>query len=132
MPGCARLTRVRGCPNDQQRRRRRSPRQRARCQPDPGAVAVACPRPQRRPPGQRPSPKARPRKSTMRRRTRTLIGTLAILVFVCLYGPLAMTLADSRISETPAAVQAVIYSILGIAWIFPLMPLIRWMERPDR
>jgi len=29
-------------------------------------------------------------------------------------------------------VQAVIYSILGIAWIFPLMPLIRWMERPDR
>ena len=38
----------------------------------------------------------------MRRRTRTLIGTLAILVFVCLYGPLAMTLADSRISETPA------------------------------
>ncbi len=68
----------------------------------------------------------------MRRRTRTLIGTLAILVFVCLYGPLAMTLADSRISETPAAVRAVIYSILGIAWIFPLMPLIRWMERPDR
>ena len=68
----------------------------------------------------------------MRRRTRTLIGTLVILAFVCLYGPLAMALADSRIAETPAPMQAVIYSILGIAWIFPLMPLIRWMERPDR
>jgi hypothetical protein len=68
----------------------------------------------------------------MRRRTRTLIGTVTMLAFVCLYGPLAMALADSRIAETPAAIQAVLYSILGIAWIFPLMPLIRWMERPDR
>ena len=34
-------------------------------------------------------------------------------------------------SRTHPAVQTVIYSILGIAWIFPLMPLIRWMERPD-
>ena len=67
----------------------------------------------------------------MRRRTRTLIGTFAILAIVCIYAPLAMALADSRIAQTPAAVQAVLYSILGIAWIFPLMPLIRWMERPD-
>ena len=50
---------------------------------------------------------------------------------MCVYGPLAMALADSRISETPAVVQAVLYSILGIVWIFPLMPLIRWMERAD-
>ena len=67
----------------------------------------------------------------MRRRTRTLIGTVAILVFVVIYAPLAMALADSRISETPPLVQAVLYSVLGIAWIFPLMPLIRWMELPD-
>ncbi|GLS42487.1 DUF2842 domain-containing protein [Methylobacterium brachythecii] len=67
----------------------------------------------------------------MRRRTRALIGTIAILAFVIIYAPLAMALADSRIAETPALVQALLYSILGIAWIFPLMPLIRWMERPD-
>ncbi|GEP08603.1 DUF2842 domain-containing protein [Methylobacterium gnaphalii] len=67
----------------------------------------------------------------MRRRTRALIGTIAILAFVIVYAPLAMALADSRIAETPALVQALLYSILGIAWIFPLMPLIRWMERPD-
>ncbi|GEO99599.1 DUF2842 domain-containing protein [Methylobacterium haplocladii] len=67
----------------------------------------------------------------MRRRTRSLVGTFAILAFVIVYAPLAMALADSRIAETPALVQALLYSILGIAWIFPLMPLIRWMERPD-
>ncbi|KQP50882.1 hypothetical protein ASG40_13265 [Methylobacterium sp. Leaf399] len=67
----------------------------------------------------------------MRRRTRTLIGTVAILGFVIVYAPLAMALADSRISQTPAPVQTVLYCILGIAWIFPLMPVIRWMERPD-
>ena len=67
----------------------------------------------------------------MPRRIRVLIGTVAILAFVCLYAPIAMALADSRIAETPAAVQAILYSILGIGWILPLMPLIRWMERPD-
>ncbi|WP_430913758.1 DUF2842 domain-containing protein [Methylobacterium sp. sgz302541] len=67
----------------------------------------------------------------MRRRTRTLLGTIAILGFVIVYAPLAMALADSRIAETPPPVQTVIYCILGIAWIFPLMPVIRWMERPD-
>lgn len=67
----------------------------------------------------------------MPRRIRALIGTIAILAFVIVYAPLAMALADSRIAETPALVQALLYSILGIAWIFPLMPLIRWMERPD-
>lgn len=67
----------------------------------------------------------------MRRRTRALIGTIVILGFVIIYAPLAMALADSRISQTPALVQTVLYCILGIAWIFPLMPVIRWMERPD-
>lgn len=67
----------------------------------------------------------------MRRRTRSLLGTFAILAFVIVYAPLAMALADSRIAETPPLVQALLYSILGIAWIFPLMPLIRWMERSD-
>jgi hypothetical protein len=28
-------------------------------------------------------------------------------------------------------VQAVLYALLGIAWIFPLMPLISWMGKND-
>ncbi|WP_375462504.1 DUF2842 domain-containing protein [uncultured Methylobacterium sp.] len=68
----------------------------------------------------------------MRRRVRTLIGTIGILAFVIVYAPVAMALADSRIAEAPALVQTLLYSLLGIAWIFPLMPVIKWMERPDR
>ncbi|MGU3361013.1 DUF2842 domain-containing protein [Methylobacterium sp. M6A4_1b] len=67
----------------------------------------------------------------MRRRTRSLIGTIVMLAFIIVYAPLAMALADSRISETPAPVQAVLYALLGIAWIFPLMPLISWMGKSD-
>jgi hypothetical protein len=67
----------------------------------------------------------------MPRRTRKLIGTLAILLFVLLYGPLAMALAESRILEAPKLVQMLAYAVLGLAWVLPLMPLIRWMARPD-
>ncbi len=68
----------------------------------------------------------------MRRRTRSFVGTIVMIAFVLIYAPLAMALADSRIAQTPPLVQSVLYAILGLAWIIPLMPLIRWMERPDR
>ncbi len=68
----------------------------------------------------------------MRRRTRSFVGTIVMIAFVLIYAPLAMALADSRIAQTPPVVQSVLYAILGLAWIIPLMPLIRWMERPDR
>ena len=67
----------------------------------------------------------------MPRRTRKLIGTLAIFVFVLVYGPVAMALAESRILDAPKPVQTLAYLVLGLAWILPLMPLIRWMARPD-
>ena len=67
----------------------------------------------------------------MRRRVRKLIGTIAMLAFVIVYGPVAMALAESRIREAPGAVQALAYAFLGLAWIIPLLPLISWMQRPD-
>lgn len=68
----------------------------------------------------------------MPRRLRTLVGTLAILGFVIFYALMAMALAESRVQEAPALIQTIAYFLLGIAWILPLFPLIRWMERPDR
>ena len=67
----------------------------------------------------------------MRRRTRKLIGTAAILIVVIVYGPVAMALADSRIALAPHAVQVLAYMVLGLIWIVPLLPVIRWMEKPD-
>lgn len=66
----------------------------------------------------------------MPRRLRTLIGTIAILVFVCLYALVAMALAESRVVDAPRLVQTLVYFLLGIAWIGPVFPLIVWMERP--
>lgn len=68
----------------------------------------------------------------MPRRLRTLLGTVAILVFVTAYALVAMAVADSRIVDAPKLVQTLVYVVLGIVWVFPLMPLIKWMERPER
>jgi uncharacterized membrane protein YuzA (DUF378 family) len=69
----------------------------------------------------------------MQQRTRKFIGATAMLGFVIVYALVAMVLAQSRpTQEAPALVQTLIYAVLGLAWILPLMPLIRWMERGQR
>ncbi|HEX8165141.1 MAG TPA: DUF2842 domain-containing protein [Beijerinckiaceae bacterium] len=67
----------------------------------------------------------------MPRRLRKLIGTVVMIAFVIVYALFAMALADSRVSQAPEAVRAIVYAVLGLAWVLPLLPLIRWMERPD-
>lgn len=67
----------------------------------------------------------------MRKRQRKLIGTVVLIVFVCLYAVMAMALAQGRITEAGTFWQTVWYIVLGLAWVLPALPLIRWMERPD-
>ena len=67
----------------------------------------------------------------MPRRARKLLGAITILVFVPVYGLVAMALAESRIQDAPQIFRVLAYITLGLAWILPVMPLIRWMERPD-
>ncbi|MGO4736885.1 DUF2842 domain-containing protein [Bosea sp. 2KB_26] len=62
---------------------------------------------------------------------RKLIGTVAILIFVCVYALVAMALAQGRITDAPKLVQTIAYIALGLAWVLPLLPLIKWMERKD-
>ena len=69
----------------------------------------------------------------MSKRQRKFLGGVGMLIFVVFYALIAMALAQSRpIQEAPALVQSVSYAILGLAWTLPLLPLIKWMERPDR
>ncbi len=68
----------------------------------------------------------------MRQTHRKLIGTVVIIVFVCVYALVAMALAQGRITEAPKVVQTIAYVALGLAWVLPLLPLIKWMERKDR
>ncbi|CAH1671863.1 conserved hypothetical protein [Hyphomicrobiales bacterium] len=67
----------------------------------------------------------------MRRRTRKFLGTVFMLVFVCVYALVAMALAQGRVQASSKGIQMAFYVIVGLAWILPLLPLIRWMERPD-
>ena len=65
-------------------------------------------------------------------RLRKLIGTVAMLVFIFTYALFAMAVAEGRITEAPKLVQTVAYIVLGLIWIVPLMPLVRWMAKPDK
>lgn len=70
---------------------------------------------------------------TLSRRLRKLIGAFTIVAFVVVYALVTMALAQARpLKEMNGLLQGVAYMVLGMAWILPLMPLIRWMERPDR
>jgi Protein of unknown function (DUF2842) len=49
-----------------------------------------------------------------------------------LYALIAMGLAQARpVQQAAPFLQLLCYAILGLAWIVPMMPLIRWMEKPD-
>ena len=70
--------------------------------------------------------------NAMTRRLRKFIGAGLMLIFVMVYAVCAMVAAEANAIRTaPGSVQAVIYAVLGLAWILPLLPLIAWMERPD-
>ena len=68
----------------------------------------------------------------MRRRQRKFFGVAATLAFVVVYALVAMALAQARfVQSAPDLLQWVYYAVIGMGWVVPLMPLIRWMERPD-
>ena len=64
-------------------------------------------------------------------RTRKLIGTIALLVFVGLYAWVAGTIGAGRITLAPAWAQFAYYLTAGLVWVVPAGLLIRWMQRPD-
>jgi ABC-type Mn2+/Zn2+ transport system permease subunit len=64
---------------------------------------------------------------------RKFVGAMVMISFVIIYALAAMALAQSRVvQEASAVLQGLYYAVLGMAWILPMMPLIRWMQRPDR
>jgi hypothetical protein len=46
-----------------------------------------------------------------------------------MYAMIAIMLIQSRILEWPHLAQTAAYLILGIIWVFPLLPLLKWMAR---
>jgi hypothetical protein len=71
------------------------------------------------------------RRASMSIRIRKLIGTVALLVLVSVWGLLAMALAQSVLTDINGFVAAIYYVVAGLGWVLPAMPLISWMAKPD-
>jgi hypothetical protein len=68
----------------------------------------------------------------MRIRTRKLIGTVALLVLVTLWALLAMAFAQFALASSSGFVAGLFYMIAGLGWVLPAMPLVSWMQRPEK
>lgn len=55
------------------------------------------------------------------------LGVLGILLFICIYVLVAVALFEPVAALHPL-LQAPIWLVLGIAWVFPLRPVLRWIE----
>jgi hypothetical protein len=64
-------------------------------------------------------------------RNRKFVGTVVLLVLVCVWALLAMALAQSVLTDINGFVAVIYYVVAGLGWIVPAMPLISWMARPD-
>ncbi|GAB4525379.1 MAG: hypothetical protein Tsb0010_09070 [Parvularculaceae bacterium] len=61
-------------------------------------------------------------------RPRKLVGVFALLAGLPIYAGLAVWLALTALPDH-GLIEIAYYLAAGIAWIFPVMPLIRWMNR---
>ena len=58
---------------------------------------------------------------------RSLLGIAIILLLIVFWAALVASLARF-VGRWPVLVQAPFYLIVGIAWIIPLKPLVRWVQ----
>lgn len=67
----------------------------------------------------------------MTQRTRKLVGTIVLLVFVIVYALLAMGVAMVLQVNAGKFVELAYYVVAGLLWVLPAGWLISWMSRPD-
>jgi Protein of unknown function (DUF2842) len=63
-------------------------------------------------------------------RTRKLVGTVALLVFLAAYALAVVSIGAGRITTASPLAQLVFFVVAGLAWVVPAGLLIRWMQRP--
>jgi hypothetical protein len=56
------------------------------------------------------------------------VGVLLILILIAVWALLVLAVSP-YVLTTPWPVQAIFFTAAGVTWIFPLKPLLRWMER---
>ena len=58
---------------------------------------------------------------------RRLLGVALVILLILFWAGLVASLSFV-VGQWPILVQAVFYLIMGIVWIIPLKPLVRWMQ----
>jgi uncharacterized membrane protein YuzA (DUF378 family) len=64
-------------------------------------------------------------------RTRKFIGMFALFALAIVWTLLGMALAQSILLSTNSPLAWIYYIVVGLGWVLPAMPLIKWMQRPD-
>jgi hypothetical protein len=70
---------------------------------------------------------ARDMSSPTKPSPRKLIGIALILLLIVLWSALVAAMARF-VGHWPVLVQALFYLVMGLIWIAPLKPLVRWMQ----
>jgi len=63
-------------------------------------------------------------------RVKKLIGMIVIVVYMVFYAMIATAIAANHLLDTSHLVQALYFLVAGVLWGVPMLPLIRWMQRP--
>ncbi len=65
----------------------------------------------------------------MTRHWRIFFGSIGMMIYIALYAFLAAGLMSLWEERPSTLVELALYVILGVAWIFPLKPVFKWMGR---
>ena len=65
-------------------------------------------------------------------RTRKLFGAIALIILAAVWALTGMAVAQMPWLAQSGLLQAIFYVVAGIGWVLPAMPIVSWMQRPDR
>jgi len=64
-------------------------------------------------------------------RTRKLIGSVLLLIFLPVYVTAAVMIGANHVVVAPAWVEFAYFLAAGLLWVIPAALLVKWMQRPD-
>jgi predicted membrane channel-forming protein YqfA (hemolysin III family) len=64
-------------------------------------------------------------------RQRKLIGAVLLLALVVVWSLAGVAVAQAPALKESKAWQMLFYVVVGLGWVLPAMPLIKWMSRKD-
>ena len=67
----------------------------------------------------------------MSSRTRKLVGTVIMTLFLTIYALIAMLVAVYLQVHGNKFVEVLYYFVAGLAWVVPAGVIIWWMQKPD-